>query len=95
MTLEEFEQQARALTPEELAKLAEALLVASGLPDREIEAAWYREIEPVPQHVIAANSKRFPLKTYFITWRTANPFNASTRLSQSSNRYVRRLPMCW
>jgi putative addiction module component (TIGR02574 family) len=46
MTLKELEDQAKALTPEDRASLAEALL--ESLRDgsvSEIEAAWDREIE--------------------------------------------------
>ena len=46
MTLKEVEDQARALTPEARAKLAEALLESlRDAPIAEIEAAWEREIE--------------------------------------------------
>jgi putative addiction module component (TIGR02574 family) len=46
MTLKELEDQARALTPEERAKLAEAILESlRDAPIAEIEAAWDREIE--------------------------------------------------
>ena len=46
MTLKELEDQARALTAEERAKLAEALLESlRDAPIAEIEAAWEREIE--------------------------------------------------
>ncbi|MGZ3519271.1 MAG: addiction module protein [Vulcanimicrobiaceae bacterium] len=46
MTLKELEEQARALTPEERAKLAEAILDSlRDAPIAEIEAAWDREIE--------------------------------------------------
>jgi len=46
MTLKQIEEQARALTPEERAKLAEALLESlRDTPIAEIEAAWDREIE--------------------------------------------------
>ena len=46
MTLKELEQQARALLPEERAKLANALLDSlCDTPIAEIEAAWEREIE--------------------------------------------------
>ena len=46
MTLKELEVQARALTPEERAKLAETLLESlRDAPIAEIEAAWEREIE--------------------------------------------------
>ena len=46
MTLKELEDQARALTPEERAKLAETLLESlRDAPIAEIEAAWDREIE--------------------------------------------------
>ena len=46
MTLKELEDQARALTPEERASLAEALLESlRDVSVAEIEAAWDREIE--------------------------------------------------
>ena len=46
MTLKEIEDQARALTPEERARLAETLLESlRAAPIAEIEAAWDREIE--------------------------------------------------
>ena len=45
-TLKELEQQARALTPEERARLAEVLLESlRDAPLAEIEAAWDREIQ--------------------------------------------------
>jgi len=45
-TLKELERQARALTPEERARLAELLLESlRDAPIAEIEAAWDREIE--------------------------------------------------
>ncbi len=45
-TLKEREQQARALTPEERARLAEVLLESlRDAPLAEIEAAWDREIQ--------------------------------------------------
>jgi putative addiction module component (TIGR02574 family) len=45
MTLKELEEQARALTREERAKLAESLLDSlRDAPIAEIEAAWDREI---------------------------------------------------
>ena len=44
--LKELEQQAKALTPEERAKLAEALLESlQETPLADIEEAWAREIE--------------------------------------------------
>jgi putative addiction module component (TIGR02574 family) len=46
MTFKELEAQARALTPEERAKLAEALLESlQDAPNAEIAAAWDREIQ--------------------------------------------------
>ncbi|HYC48419.1 MAG TPA: addiction module protein [Burkholderiales bacterium] len=46
MTLKDIEKQARALTPDERAELAEALLESLRETEiREIEAAWDREIE--------------------------------------------------
>jgi putative addiction module component (TIGR02574 family) len=45
-TLKEIEQQARTLSPEERARLAEVLLESlRDAPLAEIEAAWDREIE--------------------------------------------------
>lgn len=45
-TLRELERQARSLTPEERAQLAELLLESlRDAPNAEIEAAWDREIE--------------------------------------------------
>lgn len=45
-TLKELEQQARSLSPEERARLAEVLLKSHrDAPLAEIEAAWDREIE--------------------------------------------------
>jgi putative addiction module component (TIGR02574 family) len=44
--LSELEQQARALAPDERARLAEVLLESlQGPPLWEVEAAWNREIE--------------------------------------------------
>ena len=44
--LKELEQQAKALTPEERAKLAEILLESlQEAPIADIEAAWDREIQ--------------------------------------------------
>ena len=44
--LKELEQQAKALTPEERARLAEVLLESlQDAPMAEIQAAWDREIE--------------------------------------------------
>lgn len=46
LSLQEIEQQVRALAAEERAKLAELLLESlRGSPVAEIEAAWAREIE--------------------------------------------------
>jgi putative addiction module component (TIGR02574 family) len=44
-SLKEIEQKARALTAEERAQLAEALLESLHSSISEIEAAWAREIE--------------------------------------------------
>jgi len=44
--LSELEQQARALSPDDRARLAEVLLESlKGPPLSEVEAAWSREIE--------------------------------------------------
>jgi putative addiction module component (TIGR02574 family) len=45
VSLEEIEQQARALVAEERAQLAETLLESLHSPISDIEAAWAREIE--------------------------------------------------
>lgn len=44
-SLEELEEQARALDAEQRAKLAEALLESLHSPISEVEAAWVKEIE--------------------------------------------------
>lgn len=44
-SLQELEQQARALGAEERAKLAESLLESLQAPLWDIESAWAREIE--------------------------------------------------
>ena len=45
-TLDDLEKKARSLTPEERARLAEALLASLQEPQlAEIEQAWAREIE--------------------------------------------------
>lgn len=44
-SFQEIEQQARALTAEDRAKLAEALLESLHAPLSEIELEWAREIE--------------------------------------------------
>ena len=45
-TLKELEQQAKALTPEQRARLAEVLLESlQDAPMAEIQAAWDREIQ--------------------------------------------------
>ncbi len=44
---------------------------------------------------VSASDVRWPTSVMFITWFTRYPFHASTRFSTSSNRKVRKLPMCW
>ncbi len=44
-SLKQIEEQARALSAEERAKLAESLLESLHLPVSEVEAAWAEEIE--------------------------------------------------
>lgn len=44
-SLEKIEEQAKALSAEERAKLAEAMLESLHSPVTEIEAAWAEEIE--------------------------------------------------
>jgi putative addiction module component (TIGR02574 family) len=55
--LKQIEDQARALTPEERAKLAEAMLESLRSPLAEIEAAWAEEIE---QRVAAFDRGEIP-----------------------------------
>ncbi len=43
--LDQVEEQARALSPEERAKLAEAMLESLHAPIAEVETAWAEEIE--------------------------------------------------
>jgi putative addiction module component (TIGR02574 family) len=46
VSLSELEQQARSLSPDERARLAEVLLESlQGTPLSDVEAAWKREIE--------------------------------------------------
>ena len=45
VSLKHIEEQARALTAEERAKLAESMLESLHTPLSEIEAAWAEEIE--------------------------------------------------
>lgn len=57
-TLKELEAQARALSPEERAKLAESLLESlCDAPIAEIEKAWEREIE---ERVAAYDRRELP-----------------------------------
>ena len=44
---------------------------------------------------VSASEVRWPTSVMFITWLTTRPFQTSTRFSTSSNRNVRKLPMCW
>ena len=44
-SLKKIEEQAKALSAEERAKLAESMLESLHTPDSEIEAAWAEEIE--------------------------------------------------
>jgi len=43
--LKDLEESARALSPEDRAKLAESLLESLHLPVADVEAQWAREIE--------------------------------------------------
>ena len=43
----------------------------------------------------SASDVRWPTSVMFITWLTRWPFQRSTRFKTSSNRNVRKLPMCW
>lgn len=56
-SLKQIEEQARALTAEERAKLAESMLESLHSPLSEIEAAWAEEIE---QRVAAFDRGEIP-----------------------------------
>lgn len=56
-SLKQIEEQARALTAEERAKLAESMLESLRSPLSEIEAAWAEEIE---QRVAAFDRGEIP-----------------------------------
>lgn len=56
-SLKQIEDQARALTPEERAKLAESMLESLHSPLTDIEAAWAEEIE---QRVAAFDRGELP-----------------------------------
>ncbi len=56
-SLKQIEDQARALTPEERAKLAETMLESLHSPLAEIERAWAEEIE---QRVAAFDRGEIP-----------------------------------
>jgi len=45
VSLKQVEDQARALTPEDRAKLVESMLESLHSPQADIEAAWAAEIE--------------------------------------------------
>ena len=57
-SLEQIEDQARALSPEERAKLAQSMLESLHSPLADIEAAWETEIE---QRVAAFGRGEIPL----------------------------------
>lgn len=57
VSLKKVEEQARALTAEERAKLAESMLESLHSPLAEIEAAWAEEIE---QRVAAFDRGEIP-----------------------------------
>jgi len=57
-SLEQIEDQARALSPEERAKLAQSMLESLHSPLADIEAAWEAEIE---QRVAAFDRGEIPL----------------------------------
>lgn len=57
-SLEQIEDQARALSPEERATLAQSMLESLHSPLAEIEAAWESEIE---QRVAAFDRGEIPL----------------------------------
>lgn len=56
-SLKQIEDQARALTPEERAKLAESMLESLHSPLAEVKAAWAEEIE---QRVAAFDRGEIP-----------------------------------
>lgn len=57
VSLKQIEDQARALTAEERAKLAEAMLESLHSPLTDVEAAWTQEIE---QRVAAFDRGEIP-----------------------------------
>lgn len=57
-SLEQIKDQARALSPEERAKLAQSILESLHSPLADIEAAWEAEIE---QRVAAFDRGEIPL----------------------------------
>lgn len=57
-SLEQIEDQARALSPEERAKLAQSMLESLHSPLADIEAAWESEIE---QRVAAFDRGEIPV----------------------------------
>jgi putative addiction module component (TIGR02574 family) len=59
-SLKQIEEQARALNPEERAKLAEMMLESLHQPLAEIEAAWVQEIE----QRVAAFDRRGEIPAY-------------------------------
>ena len=56
--LEQIEDRARALSPEERAKLAESMLESLHEPLADVETAWAEEIERRVELSIAANFLR-------------------------------------
>lgn len=61
MTLAEIEEQARQLSAEDRARLAEAMLESLlEPPDPEIEAAWDREIERRLARLDSGEAKTYP-----------------------------------
>jgi putative addiction module component (TIGR02574 family) len=57
-SLEQIEDQARALSPDERAKLAQSMLESLHSPSAEVEAAWESEIE---ERVAAFDRGELPL----------------------------------
>ena len=66
ITLQELEQQARSLSPEERARLADVLLESlRDAPLADIEAAWDREIEERVAAYDRGELDAFPAESVF------------------------------
>jgi putative addiction module component (TIGR02574 family) len=70
-SLEQLEEQARALSPDDRAKLAQSILESLHTPVAEVEAAWAEEVErrvaaydrgeipSIPAEDVFAEARRF------------------------------------